>query len=370
MDKKIQDELRDKYYATFDLGKKSKQERDLLKNEMLYNLYKMPKQDKGPEVARTVNYQPYHTYQADLLTVPNDNGYRYILTVVDINTGKTEAEPLKSKKTEEVKDAFIAIFNRNILKKPVVMKTDAGSEFLGAVKKYFIDNKIVQKTAIAGRHRQVSIVEKRNGTIAKALFQRMTAEEILTNTKNTEWVEILPLVINAINNNVKPQTNKPKTDTVKVGRDKDILSIGTRVRVQLDFPINVVTGKKLETSNFRKTDIRFNPKLQTVTRIILKPDSPVIYMVDNQKNVGYTRNQLQVVPENELEPKGEVVIKKQDNKKYIPVKILGHKMENRKKYYLVQWYGFDKPSLTLASDFKADKPEMVKQYEASIKKKI
>ena len=49
--------------------------------------------------------EPGYIYQADLLFLPNDEGYKYALVVVDIGSGLCDAEPLKSKKTTEVKSA-------------------------------------------------------------------------------------------------------------------------------------------------------------------------------------------------------------------------------------------------------------------------
>jgi hypothetical protein len=319
----IVEDLRKNYYKEYDISNPSLSDKKILKNEMLYNLFKQPVKDKGDEVAHTTNYEPYHTYQADLLQMPKDGDYHMILTVVDVHTGKTDAEPLTSKTSQEVKEAFETIFNKKkpILKKPVKIRTDSGNEFKGEVKKYFQDLGVVQTWAIPGRHRQVAIVEKRNGTIARALFQRMTAEELITDTKNTEWVDYLPDIIKAINKHVKPRFTGPRTDEIRTGPDNKILPIGTRVRVQVDNPKEAFNDQKLGF-NFRKTDIRFDTKIKTITSYILKPDTPVLYILDNNNNVAYTKKQLQVVSENEKEPMVEVVIKKKNmkDKKFIPKK--------------------------------------------------
>ncbi len=43
-------------------------------------------------------YVPNEVHQADILHLPNDNGYKYALTVVDIATRYKDAEPLTTKK--------------------------------------------------------------------------------------------------------------------------------------------------------------------------------------------------------------------------------------------------------------------------------
>ncbi len=78
-----------------------------------------------------------------------------------------------------------------------------------------------------------------------------------------------------------------------------VLDIGTKVRVALDKPKGVL-GTKLG-GNFRATDTRWELKISTITNILLTPDQPVLYQVDNEPT-GYTRNQLQLVDENEKQP--------------------------------------------------------------------
>ena len=44
--------------------------------------------------------------------MPNDHGYIYILTVVDFHNREFDAEPLKSKTGEALKEAFKVLFPR------------------------------------------------------------------------------------------------------------------------------------------------------------------------------------------------------------------------------------------------------------------
>ena len=49
---------------------------------------------------------PGAIHQADLLFLPHDKGFKYTLTVVDLGSKLVEAEPIKNKKAETVKNAF------------------------------------------------------------------------------------------------------------------------------------------------------------------------------------------------------------------------------------------------------------------------
>ena len=66
-------------------------------NNLLSNLTKVPRKEPKSMMAHTTASQPFTTEKADLLFLPNDNGYKYLLVVVDIATRKTDAEPIKNK---------------------------------------------------------------------------------------------------------------------------------------------------------------------------------------------------------------------------------------------------------------------------------
>ena len=94
-----------KYYKEFSLSGIPKSK---LKNEEHANLYVQPIKDKSyPHLDIWVEDA---VVQADLLEMPNDNGYRYILTCVEIATLKIDTEPLKNKNANTVLKAFKAIF--------------------------------------------------------------------------------------------------------------------------------------------------------------------------------------------------------------------------------------------------------------------
>jgi transposase InsO family protein len=112
--------------------------------------------------------------------MPNDDGYKYALVIVDIYDRKTDAEPIKDKTTKSVLDAFKKIYERHILKIPKWLHVDAGSEFKSDVKKWLENEGVTIRIAQPGRHRQQAIVERRNKLIATILFKRMVAEELLT----------------------------------------------------------------------------------------------------------------------------------------------------------------------------------------------
>ena len=62
--------------------------------------------------------------------------YRYALTVVDVVSRYKAAEPLTSKKSDEVSKAFQRIYKRAPLKWSQLLQVDPGRKFMGADKGY------------------------------------------------------------------------------------------------------------------------------------------------------------------------------------------------------------------------------------------
>ena len=268
-------------------------------------------------------------------------------------------------------------------------------EPISTIKTFYTESK-------TGRHRQTSLVENKNKYIAKELFRRMLEEEMQTGEVSKQWTEQLKEVIATINIKIKPY--KPKVfpnkivrtektskllDTIedvqegrgrkkKMEKNTDetycsgdsciLLPIDTKVRVQLDVPIDYVSGKRL-IGTFRATDVRFSKEPHTISDVVIKPGSPPLYILDDDNTTAYTKNQLQVIGE-EKGPEEKAIArvgKIKGVKTYYVQEILDHKTEKKRKYYLVKWKGFKEPTWEPIKIIKEDVPEYVAEYEASLK---
>jgi len=287
---------------------------------IIQSLYENPKKDKYKQIPsyKKGGAEPNQVYQADLLTMPNDKGYNYLLVCVDTITGLTDAVSLKTKEAEETLEGFKKMFAKGTpLTKPKwSIQLDEGGEFKSVVKKYFDDNGILVRYGKVDRSRQQTMAENRNKILAKALFQKQVGQEILTNKTSTNWVEDVQTVLDTINEYEKEQYEKRKQITAKrelknpptpyVPEDTTILEVGTPVRIKLDKPKGLL-GEKLH-GTFRATDIKWDPKIRKISNIILSPNQPVMYQVEGE-TTGFTRNQLQIVDENEKQPSQELLKK-------------------------------------------------------------
>lgn len=339
-------------------------------------------------------------HQADLLFLPNDDGYRYLLVVVDVATRLTDAVPKKEKTQKATIKGFKKIYSRpsktRILDKPIAMQTDAGVEFVGnTARAFFKAEGIALRVGKPGRSRQQAMVESHNGQITQLITLRQNEEELITGEPSREWIADIPLILELLNEDLG-RTPPSETDVgdepvcskseawkkkAKGKRAKemptcDLLPKGTKVRAILDKPVSLADGKKL-IGTFRVGDSRWETTVRTVVQQILKPGNPPLYLVSDRKNVAYTRAQLQVVDEAESQPSAT----SKAQVRFIAESILKDKMvgrgKKRGKQYLVQWKdptGEFKKAGTDTSWEPADKviadvPTIVEAYEKGKKKK-
>lgn len=349
-----QEEYLKKYYESFSLAKIPNKKK-VLRNQELFLLHEKPKLDKGKEIPHMKNIEPHAIYQADLLYMPADkppkkrDAFKYILVVVDVGTGYTDAVPLIKRDSPYVLAAYKTIINREPLKNnpKFILQVDSGSEFKSVFKDYLEKDGVRLRLGKVGRSRQQAIVEARNKTIATALFNRMTAQELLTNEQSNAWVRFLPDVIKAINATVdkklllqnKDQLDKKDTGEMQKVKDNTlILQVGQKVRVMLDKPKDIL-GKKL-MGNFRNTDTRWDTQPSVITNVIYDVNQPVLYQVDD-KPTSYTFNQLQVVDSNEQAPPASVIDSDRVPNQYVVAGIEDYKdIDSRGIQYLLRWKGY------------------------------
>lgn len=334
-----------------------------LKKEKLRNLYQVPKRPRKYATVRHSSVEKGAVHQADIIFMPDDDGYRYALVVCDVGGERTtDAEPLKIKSVGEVLQAFKTIYKRKILKPPkYTLQVDNGGEFKGDVRKYFKDKGIYIRYGKPDRHQNQASVEAKNYTIGKTLFMRMAAEELETEESTREWVEYVPRLIKALNKRLKKNSTRftGYDKPVDATENEELIPEGTDVRVALDAPREVLTtGHKLH-GKFRAGDIRWEKDPTEVKQILLAPAQPVMYLTERYPHTAYLAEQLQIVPEDENNPPESII------RKFTIEKLLNRKKVKNRIYFLVKWknypssYNSWEPRTTLMEDA----PELVLEYE-------
>lgn len=290
----------------------------------------------------SLNPFPGASLQADLLMLPEENGFRYALVVVDIASRTTDAEPLKSKQPVEVLAALRRVWARNLKKgglfaqalgKPPQLRfeIDGGSEFKGVVKEEIEKNGCTIKVARPGRHEQLGMVESRNHEIGRQLGKLRAARELLTDIPTDEWLAFLPSIIKRINERLQRPGIVDDPDAPPVagtGQELVILTPGTPVRVALerDRPAGLATGVKLGGVR-RATDPVWDWRVREVIAPVFTPGQVVRYVVSGFPDVHFKRQELQVVSPSERYPLSSDVYPNGNQPAFVPLKI--HARERR-----------------------------------------
>ena len=87
------------------------------KTTLLKALYEVPKKDKRLNMPHFQQIEAGITQQADLLYLPNDDGYKYALVVIDNGSRNVDAEPLKNRDAKSILAAFKSIYKRKFYTK-------------------------------------------------------------------------------------------------------------------------------------------------------------------------------------------------------------------------------------------------------------
>lgn len=185
-----------------------------------YTMHK-PRRKKFPRNKyRVSNIDDLH--QADLndmrsLSRYND-GYKYILTIIDVFSRYAWAVPLIDKKPSTIISAFNKVFNES-KRKPLHLQTDKGSEFVAnSVRKFLRDNDIKYYVS-QNPDVKACLVERLNRTLKTRMYRYFTH-------RNTyRYVEMLPKLLTAYNSTIHSATkfapkNVNETNILHVWRNQ------------------------------------------------------------------------------------------------------------------------------------------------------
>lgn len=353
-----------KYYNLSDIPP------EVLKNEEHYNLYQRPLKEKRSERPKVIAWKENAIQQSDLAEMPIDpKGYHYFLVLVELSRLRVDGELLRNKTAQSVLNAFIRIYRRGRIKPPTDrLEIDSGKEFDNElVRNLFINSiKVLMRFGEPGRHKQQSYAERVIQKIENPLLKRMTAQEMKTGITSVEWSEDFHDIVREIDRRWQREPPRIPDGPPKVDKNTVLLPEGTRVRVRLYDPISVL-GKKLH-GKFRIGDIRWDPEVRIIKKLILSSEQPPTYLLNGPhgrlgvSRCAYTRKELQIVPDHENPPPDSIIRGKPN--RYIPEKILRQQIRNGVLQYLVKWEHYPESEATWesADKLQEDIPDMINRF--------
>jgi hypothetical protein len=357
----------ERYYKFYNL---SGVPASLLKDQEHFNLHQKPPKEKRSERPKVIVWKENATQQADLAEMPIDpKGYHYFLVIVEISRRRVDAEPIKNKSANNILDAFIKIYRRGRIQPPTHrLETDSGTEFTNTqIRDFFLNSlSVMMRFGEPERHRQQSFAERAIQAIEEPLFKRMTAQELKTGETSVEWSEDFHDIVKAVDEKWQKDPPEIPKGLPKIDKNTELLSEGTQVRTRLYEPISVL-GTKLH-GKFRTGDIRWDPEIRTIKKLILSPEQPPTYLLNGPhgrlgvSRCAYTRKELQLVPANEKPPPDSVIRGKPE--RYIPEKILQKRTRKGQTQYLVKWERYPESESTWepADRLQEDVPHLIQAY--------
>ena len=176
-------------------GMSVKKVKSWLKEQPTYTLHRQAR--KKYPTRQYVVHDIDQQWQADLaeviLIADKNQGYRYILTVIDIFSRYAWARPLKSKRGEEVAAAFRDIFREGRI--PQRVQTDQGKEFENRHVRTLFHEHNIELFSVKSAYK-AALVERFNRTLKHRLWRYFTSEN------KQEWTKVLQDAVHAYNHSV------------------------------------------------------------------------------------------------------------------------------------------------------------------------
>lgn len=186
-----------------------------LETQPTYSMHK-PARRNYPRNRVIVNFID-EQWQADLVDLQAlhkyNDGYKYLLTCIDIFSKFSWAIPLKSKVSANIIEAFKSIFNQG--RRPYKLQTDAGTEFVNKKVQKFLKNEDVE-FFITNSEKKASVVERFNRTLKERMWK------IFTKRNTYSYLDFLPELLSNYNHSfhrtigMKPSdVDKSKEETIR-----------------------------------------------------------------------------------------------------------------------------------------------------------
>jgi transposase InsO family protein len=170
-----------------------KQVREWLAEQESYGLHKpVRRRFKRRKIyAHGIDY----LWQADLVDMTHladdNDGFRYLLTVIDVFSKYAWVVPLKRKDSRSITDAFEHIFAE---RRPLKLQTDKGKEFVNSVLQKMLRERGVKFFTSQNEDIKASIAERFNRTLKTKMWR------YFTHKSTNKFIDILPDMVHSYNN--------------------------------------------------------------------------------------------------------------------------------------------------------------------------
>jgi len=267
-------------------------------------------------------------WQSDLMDMQNlakhNNGYKYIITVIDCLSRYKWARALKNKTPSEVIRAFTEIFETTD-RRPWRIYTDNGKEYCNSSFREFLKTHDIRHVTTRSPDIKAGMAENFNKTLKLRLYK------LFTHKGSYKWVDVYLKIVNSLNKSVNRITGQKPTDINHKNAPKLWKKLYKNFKETQPYKFEV--NDKVRIAEHRHTftrgyDPTFTEEIFTIYERI--PKNPPIYRIKDYNG--------EKIEGNYYEKEMVKVLKADDT--YKIEKILQYKTIKSKKYALVKWFGY------------------------------
>ena len=282
---------------------------------------------------------PGRIVQADLadmqLLASHNDGYRYILVVIDVFSRVLYVRALRNKSAATVARAFQSIFDEELADAPIkFLHTDAGTEFVNSTLRALLNKRNIKLMHSDNVETKAAMAERVIRTLKHRIYS------YFTQNNTYRWIDVLPKICSAYNSSfhrsiqTTPERAHRVSGLANVRRTADVADESDRNEEKKKLPSDYkfAVGDTVRLSNpSRSFKKGFQSQWTIEIFIVWKrfPTDPATYMVRDSKGVPirgtFYSQELQHVTEPET---------------YKIEKILSHRMRRGVKEVLVKWLGY------------------------------
>lgn len=171
---------------------------DWLANQDAYTLHR-PVRRKFPRLHYNVSNVD-DVWEADLCQMTSlkdeNDGYCYLLVVIDVLSKFAWVEPLRDKSARTVATAFENILRRADGRVPVYLQTDRGKEFVGSALQRLLDERGIRYRVARNPDVKAAVVERLNRTLKERMWRYFTH-------RNTHrYIDVIQDIVKAYNHSI------------------------------------------------------------------------------------------------------------------------------------------------------------------------
>ena len=172
-------------------------------------------------------------WASDLVEMPPERGFKYILTIVDVFSKFAWAIPLKSKTGIEMTETFEKILQESD-RVPKKIWSDKGKEYYNKIFLKFLKDRGIELYSVESEIK-CSVAERFNRTLKEMMYRKFTELESNSDSgRSPKWVKLLPELVHEYNHRVHstikmtPIEGSKKKNEEQIQRD--VFSISPSVK--------------------------------------------------------------------------------------------------------------------------------------------